>query len=166
MNEYNYDEYYDDYYNDYNNSLYYENEDCNRQEYYVSDETLLVKRFFSFGIDIIFSSIIHFIFVFLFVNIRVPYITTSKVFYELIMILVASFSINFIIIPSFLFNGQTIGKKILKIKTLKENGHPISFWDNMIRFAFVILILIDIIYFLIYKTFLHNRITNTLTIDV
>ena len=41
--------------------------------------------------------------------------------------------IYYVFIPTYLFKGQTLGKKICKIKIIKENNESINLKDMMLR---------------------------------
>lgn len=165
--EYYYDDSYYNEYDDYSYDISNNPIQTNNSDFYTFEECSLLKKSLSFLIDVILSLGFHFILVYLFITIKAPYLTKIDILYWLIFILLFSFSINFIIVPSFIFRGQTLGQKFLHLKTVKRSGYFITLFDNIIRYVFLFLFLIDLLYMIISKDkiMLHHKILNTIVIN-
>lgn len=50
-------------------------------------------------------------------------------------------SIAYFVIFQVLYNGQTLGKKLFKIKVVDEDKKPVSFWAMLVRYMFIMNIL-------------------------
>lgn len=155
--DYNYDDYDNNYYYNYDNNYGYNNYDN-----YDYNELYLSKRIFAKIIDMIILFISHYLIVLLYSYYYVPNLETKYILVGLLICLLLNMILEFLIIPSFIFRGQTIGKKIMKIRTITVQGFLIGFKENLISFIFIFLSPIDIIYLLKYKNFLHNKISNTI----
>ncbi len=79
---------------------------------------------------------------------------------ERYLVMMISFIFYFVLIP-FLFKGQTLGKKLLKIKVVdKENNKP-KFYQYFIRYAVLFLIYIPFPFYLIYGLLLVGNVIDS-----
>lgn len=146
-----YEEYYD---YDYNNYWEYNNyDDC------VSLN--LGKRILAKIIDFFIFVVFHYFIVNLYTYYFIQSLETKYILIGLFLCILLNAIIEFLIIPSFIFRGQSIGKRIVKIKTITKQGLLVSFKEMIVEFIFLFLIPIDIIYCVKNKEFLHNKVCET-----
>ena len=94
-----------------------------------------------------------------------------KNFYYLLISLIATVFIFSSYIPT-KNNGQTIGKKLLKIRTVKENNSSLNYVQNFIhefvlKFSLAIIFVpVTIVYFIIYNVIKYHDIDKPLPHEV
>lgn len=157
---YNNNDYYNNnYYNDYD---YYDdyNDDYN-QNYNDYIKLNLFLRILAKVIDLFVFIIVHYLLVSIYSYYFLQKLETKYILLGLIICLILNSIVEFLIIPSIIFKGQSVGKKIMKIKTIKKNGYSVSFLDILVEYIFLFLIPIDVIYCLRNEEFLHNKTCST-----